>query len=293
MKTYNINKMGGEFMGKLSYDGMLRWLEFVNKNNQGKLIFVVSALNGITRLLDKIFQNMENGRKSDAKKLSEDLKMIHIQRIKNLLIKDPDFIFSDLHEINNVIEESSINENNPSISKSHLLKFGELISSKIFYNFLISQRIDITMTDARQIIIASGHDYCNSDINESESMGLTNNFANQPDCSLTQGYIARNLKNQDKLLGFDGSDMTAGFITKTVNVCNFEPSVYLTFWKNVSGVEVNGRIVREIGIKEYLSLPTTPARKDSIETNKRYTGTKILIKSFYELEDPGTKIIWK
>jgi aspartokinase len=290
---YLIHKIGGAGL-MLPYVQLLAWVRYIlnDKKPNAQIIIVVSALEKVTRMLQDIFEKKLNGDTRKALEVFQNLKKIHLQRCRDLKIKDLSRMYDYFYEIEFFIRDGSINKDNHSISKAQLLKFGELISAEIFYQFLLGMNIRVKLIDAQEIIYADGEDYCNSvpvqpktsqmisEVIQSESM-------HDYDVILTEGYICK-----ERLLGLDGSDLTAGLVPVGLQSYNSHCDPELILWKDVDGVIVNGIVKEEISFPEYLALETTPVRKDAIIINQRFK-TKIRIRSFKNLNHPGTRISWK
>lgn len=285
--TYAIHKIGGTGL-MMPYAKLVEWVRFVTKDKESqRVIIVVSAFAKITRMLQEIFENKLNGEISKAKENLVQIKKIHIQRCSDLFVEDMSDVFKYFNEIENFILHENIDENNPTISKAKLLRFGELVSSEIFKKFLLGMNLYVKLIDAQNMIFASGQDYCSSiplQPKTSESISkMINNPSLQNQIILTQGYICK-----DRLLGLDGSDLTASLIS--LGLKSFNPNLYVkkTFWKDVSGVMVNGVVKKNITLDEYNSLQTVPVRIDAIKIDPK---TETVIRSFLSLENPGTIFI--
>lgn len=282
---YLIHKIGGPGL-MLPCQRLLELIRYILKDIKPdtRVILVVSALAKITRMLQDIFEKKMNGEIIKALQVLDSIKRIHLQRCNDLFIDDITTLCDYFFEIEYFIRMGSINEKNPTISQAHLLKFGELMSSEIFHQFLLQMKLSVKLIDAQKIIFAEGEDYCNSipllpEISESISEIINQN--EQP-IILTQGYIGH-----ERLLGLNGSDLTASLISRGLKSCNPNLSVKKSFWKDVDGVKVNGIVREEISINEYNSLETGPVRKDALNIDPE---TETVIRSFLNLNHPGTKI---
>jgi aspartokinase len=287
-----VHKIGGAGLMML-YQELIIWVTYVlnDKKPNVQIIIVVSALEKVTRMLQDIFEKKLNGDTRNALNVFQNLKKLHLQRCMDLKIKDLSRMYDYFYEIEFFIRDGSIDKDNHTISKAQLLKFGELISAEIFYQFLLGMNIRVKLINAQEIIYADGEDYCNSvpvqpktsqmisEVIQSESM---HNY----DVILTEGYICK-----ERLLGLDGSDLTAGLVPVGLQSYNSHVDPELILWKDVDGVIVNGIVKEEISFPEYISLKTTPVRKDAIIINQRFK-TKITIRSYRNLTHPGTTISW-
>jgi len=288
MKMFFVNKIGGAGL-MLPYQKLFEWVRYIlrDKEPDTQIIIVVSALAKITRILQEIFERKSNGEISEALLVFESIKKIHLQRCADLFIEEKTALYEYFHEIEYFIIEGSISKENQTISNAHILKFGELMSSEIFHQFLLGINRSVKLIDAQKMIYASGNDYCNSIpllSKTSEHISKAIKGENRYHIILTQGYICNN-----RLLGLDGSDLTASLIALGLRLYSPNLSIKKTFWKDVEGVMVDGIFRENIGIDEYNSLETGPVRKDALNIDPE---TETVIRSFLNLENPGTKIVW-
>lgn len=286
-----IHKIGGAGL-MLPYEKLRELVLYIlqNKEPGTQIILVVSAFEMVTRDLQDIFKLKMSGKGAEAMIAFEPIKKLHLQRCADLFIEDKNALFDIFHEIEYFIRYGSIHEN-PTISKAHLLKFGELMSSEIINQFILKEKIGVKLIDAQNMIFAKGQDYCYSEPLKPETSKMISQVINRESTYddtiiLTQGYICNK-----RLLGLDGSDLTASLITYGLRSCNphYEPEEI--FWKNVDGVIVDGKVVDEISFNDYILLETVPVRKDAIVINQQYK-PKIRIRSFLNLNHPGTLITW-
>jgi aspartokinase len=289
MKKFLIGKIGGAGLMML-FEKLFDWVKYVVKDIEPgtQIIIVVSAFATVTKKLQKIFELKLNGETTEAMLILDSIKNIHLQRCTDLLIRDTTILYGYFHEIEYFILKGSINEKNLSISNAHLLKFGELMSSEIFNQFLLGMRLSVKLIDAQQMIFATGDDYCNSIPLESKtSVSIANAVRGvNSQIILTQGYISNH-----GVLGLDGSDLTASLIACGLKSSNLDCYAKAAFWKDVKGVLVNGVVKKEMSGDEYASLETGPVRFDAIATNVA-NQVETEIRPFDDLENEGTKITW-
>ncbi len=290
MKKFLINKIGGAGL-MIPYQQLLAWVRYITKDvdPDTQVIIVVSALAKITRIIQDIFEKKLNGETEKALQVFESIKKIHLQRCTDLFIEDTTILYEYFFEIEYFIKEGSINRDNPTVSNAYILKFGELMSSEIFHQFLLGMNLSVKLIDAQDMIYASGEDYCNSiPIQPKTSENISKAINNESGYSiiLTQGYICNG-----RLLGLDGSDLTASLIALALKLYYLGCYVTLTFWKDILGVIVNGIVKEKMNGDEYDSLPTVPVRKDAIITSVS-NQIETWIRSFEGLEHQGTKITW-
>lgn len=116
---------------------------------------------------------------------------------------------------------------------SSLVSIGELLTSKVIYDFLLRKYKDTVWIDARTILKTNNR-FCSSEIDWHVTQKNVENLVLPPIESgkiiITQGFIASNIEGETTTLGREGSDYTAAIFA----TCLKAESVVL--YKNVSGV---------------------------------------------------------
>ena len=269
MRKVFVHKLGGSNL-MLALNEFENQLDLIFKEaGSDSIIFVVSALAGVTRLLDSIFIAMRQKDRNSINSLLGVLKEIHYKRAKDLNVDCVLVLEKYFSQIELFINKSSQTENE-TIDQAALLKYGELLSSSIFQCFLGKGRL----IDARSFMVSSP--FGSSHIEAQVVIEPTiDNIFRAMNCSkiiVTQGFISRDYDSgDDNVLGYDGSDLTAAVISLSLLVKSCWVS--LNYWKDVSGVLVNmnnkNKIFLKMFIKEYLRFSTNnsvPVRPDAIET---------------------------
>ena len=183
-----------------------------------------------TNNFEKVVQNYFDNQKD----LDYSLKFIydyHYQIINELFENSRHKIFEDLKVIFKAIKDFLMKNKSPNFSfvYDQVVSNGELISSKIIYEYLNENGILINWIDAREIIKTdSKHrgakvkwDETNQKISEKIDLKMAN---------ITQGFIASDDNNFTTTLGREGSDYSAAIIAYGLNAKS------LTIWKDVPGV---------------------------------------------------------
>jgi len=301
-KKIKVMKLGGAFFDS----EIIKNFSIFEK--KGKRLYVVSALKGITRILDVIFmisiqKDIDVDLIEDSiKNFLERFKQKHLILIDGLFKEEKEDILRDFSilfdELKNVIQN-----NRPKINAekylydqyySSILKFGELSSSKILYHYLLSIGVKNTYFDARDYVLTS------SEYREAKIISIDPSFENlfeENQVLVTQGFIGKSITGKDTVIGFDGSDKSAAQFAVALSEKN---EVELTFFKDVPGVykgnpkkESNLELFISMTISGYLLLVEETGsfvvRPDSISC---LANKNILIKicSYLDLEAPGTVI---
>lgn len=263
--------------------------------NGSQVLFVVSAVRGVTRLL-RLMVETTIGRHSNDKELKdliislalENFHKIHSDLITGLFVGEEankvkiDFekIFLDLKRCLDAYKA----EDNEDKFYAQVLKFGELSSSMIFHNYLCSIGVSSTLFDARDYIITTGN---HKDAVIDHTISFRELFFKE-NVSVTQGFIGRNSHGEDTVLGFDGSDLSATHFALT-----WGQSV--TFWKDTKLLKEDpflnpgAEVVTNMSNDEFQKLPTHPIRPDAVDSAIR-NGLEVRMKCFLCPDDYEARI---
>ena len=122
-------------------------------------------------------------------------------------------------------------------------------------------------------------------------------FFSGSDILISQGFIGRDSSGVNTVVGFDGSDYSAGKFASSLVKTN--EKVLLTFWKDVDGVyEENpvknpeAKLINAMTRKEYIANTeknnSFVVRPDSISSLDQ--NIEVTIRSFINFDNLGTKI---
>lgn len=269
-----------------------------------KTIFVISAMAGITRLLRLIFII-----KTEVK-IDEELKTLMVSLCLNefkryhsdlvfklftdgdrgAVIDDFESLLNDLNSTINLYKS----EDNKDIFYASLLQYGELASSQILSRYVDTLKIKNKWFDAREYVVTDNN------YREAEILNIKNDFREffeDNDILITQGFIGRNVQGENTVVGFDGSDYSAGCFANSLSESGAK--IPLTFWKDVDGVyEENpvknpeAKLIGEMSRKDYIKNTeknnSFVVRPDSISNLNE--GVLVTIRSFIDFSNSGTKI---
>ena len=265
------------------------------KSNEGSLLVVVSALGGITDLLQNCLDN--KGRSYES--IIKEIEQRHLEVINNLFkVENQSFLKSFLKEKLNYLEEvldaiSTINEvTDKTLSK--VLTLGEILSSNIIFEILKQEEFDISYLDSCDVIFTKKVN--NNEIidNDKTSISIKNKVdLIKSKIIIAPGFICTNENNEISNLGRGGSDYTAAIYSKNINATSLE------IWTDVSGVySANPKIVKKafpigfLSYKEAMELSFFgakviyfPTLQPLIEDN-----IPVYIKNTFKDKDEGTCI---
>jgi aspartate kinase len=233
-----------------------------------KLVIVLSAVSGVTNLLEKYIQtkfyahvhDIINKNKDFVDKLNEHFNIsINIDSVFKDFFKLVDQYYSQVQDIQYIYtslsyngdsseeyDESIYNKKSDLVHlKAALLGYGEILSTNIFYA-LVSK---ILQTNKIQLL--NSYDFIKSS-KETTKLYPSVEFSCSPkileimensQIFVTQGFIASTPSNKKIILGRGGSDTTGALIANTINATEYE------VWTDVDGIyTADPRVVKDAKI---------------------------------------------
>ena len=267
-------------------------LEIISNYSNDNLLIVVSAMGKTTNALEKVVENYFKN-KSGLKSSILEVLNFHID-ICNELFPKNHLIFSDINSIFQKINTFINSNKSPSYSfvYDQLVSNGELISSKIIYNYMTFKNIESSFIDARDCIKTDSN-FRGGNVKWDLTNKKIKQMFNDSNINITQGFIASDKNNFNVTLGREGSDYSAAIFAYALNAES------LSIWKDVPGLLnadpkffSNTKLLKHISYSETIELafygasiihPKTlqPLQKKEIPLN---------VKSFKNPESNGTKI---
>ena len=204
-------------------------LEIISKYEKDNLVIVVSAMGKTTNALEKVVDSYFND-KAQLQSSISDVFNFHINILNNLFEKNH-FIFS---ELNTSFEKlSSFIKSNKSPSYSfvydQVVSLGELISSKIIYEYLLKNNMDCSLIDARNCIKTNSK-YRGGKVQWDMTNKKIKELISDSKINITQGFIGSDSNNFTVTLGREGSDYSAAIFAYSLNAES------LSIWKDVPGL---------------------------------------------------------
>ncbi|MEK9740335.1 MAG: bifunctional aspartate kinase/homoserine dehydrogenase I [Flavobacteriaceae bacterium] len=210
-------------------------VDIVKSTDVTKQVVVVSALGGITNMLVEMAQRASNGL-SNYKEYISELEKRHLNPIEHFIpvthrSEVISFLKSELNTLEGVLESLyTLKELTPK-SLSNISSFGELLSSKIIFNILKHQNLNIELIDARSLLfthIINQREVINHQRSEKQTQSLiTQSKAN---IILLPGFIASDEEGNTTTLGRGGSDYSAALVAQYIHANQLE------IWTDVSGM---------------------------------------------------------
>jgi len=199
------------------------------------LAVVVSAMGKTTNALEKV-TTAHFYKQTDPKPLLDEIKNYHLAIMQELFQDDSAAIFDLVNnlfvEIEWVLEEEPVKGYD--FIYDQIVSTGELISTRIVSEYLISQGVKNKWIDARDLI-QTDNNYREANVDwdltrERTRQHLLSIVSAPGGIVVTQGFIGSTSENFSVTLGREGSDYTASILAH----CLDAEAVYI--WKDVQGV---------------------------------------------------------
>jgi aspartate kinase len=262
-------------------------LKIIQKNREGRLLIVVSAMGKTTSRLEELGKCVLC--RGNYQNILDEIRQYHQGIIEELELHG-NILQNIIGELNNVIDNVDGSE---STFMDQLYAFGELISTTIIHEFLRS-RLSIQWIDARQYIRT------NSDFNEArvhweETSALIQNVKPvlENEIVLTQGFIGSDHYGNTTTLGKEGSDFTAAIFAHCLDADS------MTVWKDVPGImNADPKLMSDVSMytdlsyQEITEMTYYGAKVIHPKTMKPLAvkGIPLFVRSFKEPHENGTRI---
>ncbi|HOW30806.1 MAG TPA: aspartate kinase [Bacteroidales bacterium] len=266
-----------------------------------QLVVVVSAMGKTTNALEKVlhawFNNDEN-----LQQLLNDVITYHQQVIADLFPDKNHLVYFKTDLLFGELEGHLCTPPTPNFDFEYdqVVSFGELISTTIVSEYLVSQGFNCQWFDVRNLIRTddtwrdAGVDWVVT--TEQVTKALTpflNSNSPETHIALTQGFIGATGSGHTTTLGREGSDYSAAILSHVLNATE------MTVWKDVPGVLnadpkffQNTTLINHISYREAIELTYYGASVIHPKTIKPLQNKSIPLKvrSFVSPASPGTTI---
>ena len=229
-------------------------LEIISKYEKDNLVIVVSAMGKTTNALEKVVDSYFND-KAQLQSTISDVFNFHINILNNLFEKNH-FIFSELNTSFKKLGSFIKSNKSPSYSfvYDQVVSLGELISSKIIYEYLLKNNIDCSLIDARNCIKTNSK-YRGGKVQWDMTNKKIKELISDSKINITQGFIGSDSNNFTVTLGREGSDYSAAIFAYSLNAES------LSIWKDVPGLLnadpkffSNTKLLNQISYSETIEL---------------------------------------
>lgn len=269
-----------------------------NRAQEDQLVVVVSAISGITNLLEEACHKAAN--KNEGYRTTIDIIVRrHEECIGSVSFKPAisaeliEQIRDPLHRLGVICRGLSLVGDLTSKTKAHIMSIGELLSYKIIQAAMQSAELPAESIDSRDVIITD-HDYLSARVNfEETNKRIRESIDSKHGIYIVPGYIAKSSTGESTTLGRGGSDYTAAIFAAALDASRLE------IWTDVNGMmSADPRFVRDT-----ITIPTM-SYEEAMELS--YFGAKVIypptiqpalakfipivIKNSFEPEHTGTTI---
>lgn len=208
--------------------------KIVNEYKDKPLIVVVSAMGKITQALEEIFEKNLTNQPYEA--AIEEVYLFHLEIVETLLGNSCTSLQHELDKWKKgLIQDLQFTYSSEEIEKvySKVIAWGEILSSRLIYYYLIHIGIPFTWVDARKYIKTKSG-FMNASLDEHFTRKLIQSelepLLTHHKLLLTQGFIASDHTGSTTTLGKEGSDFTGAILAAGLKATS------LTIWKDVPGI---------------------------------------------------------
>ncbi len=284
-----VFKFGGASLKNA--EGIRNVAGVIQSNSSSSLLVVVSAIGKTTDALEKLVE-LGHAKKKYLAELSA-LKKVHDVVLGSLFVQ-PTEVHAEMENIFTELEQELNLDADYDQVYDQVVSKGELISSLILHHYLLSQKANSYLLDARTCI------HTDSNFREGKvdwvitSANIQNLHSHiHHNIIITQGFIGSNTDGLTTTLGREGSDFTAAIFGSSLQAES------VTIWKDVPGVmsadpkRIPSAIVfEELPFKEAAEMTYYGANVIHPKTIKPLAnkGITLFVKNFVDPSLPGTKI---
>ena len=229
-----VLKFGGSSVANA--ECILKVIEIVKQKSAEDTVFlVVSALGGVTNMMEEIAQLALKKNQDYLNKL-DTLKGRHIQTANDLFsdasaTKDIhtyiDSVFKEISDLTNGI--ALVEELTPKM-RARLMSTGELLSSRMIHRALQEKQVNASYADSRSFIVTD-ENYLQAKVDRHESdILIRHKVKSNHDVFVAPGFISRSSGGAVTTLGRGGSDYTAALVASALN------ADVLEIWTDVDGM---------------------------------------------------------
>lgn len=291
-----ILKFGGTSVG--SADGIRQVAEIVQqKSSQDDLTIVVSAIGGVTSMLEKASALAMIG-DATYEDILYDIERLHLEIIRSLIpAKSQSDLIGQVKCLQNEVEDVSrgvflLREITPK-SKDFILSLGERVSSVLIHVFLHTLMEGVQLLNPLKWIFCDDS-YGQGVVQIQKSLEhAKSSMQSLGKVNIMPGFIAASSQNEIITLGRGGSDYSAALMA------NFLEADKLEIWTDVCGLMTadprwvpSARTIEHLSYEEALELSHfgakviyPPTIQPALERN-----IPIQIKNTFSPDNPGTTI---
>lgn len=272
--------------------GVKNVLNVLEKTGNSNKLIVVSAMGKTTNALEVVVEDYLGQNKIPQS--LERIKEFHNEIMLQLFPTPEVAVYRKIEQFFTELENFLTHNRSTRYDfvYDQIVSFGELISTTIVSEYLLSQGFRNTWQDARNYI-KTDSTYRDAQVNWEETQEAIRSGIKRAEVNITQGFIGSDPDNFTTTLGREGSDYTAAIFA----YCLDAESV--TIWKDVPGV-LNGdprvfsntRLLNQISYEEAIELAFYGASVIHPKTLQPLQRKEIplYVKSFTHPEGKGTAV---
>ncbi|UOK42022.1 MULTISPECIES: bifunctional aspartate kinase/homoserine dehydrogenase I [Flavobacterium] len=237
-----VLKFGGTSVANAH--NIIKVVALLEKYKERKVV-VISALKGVTDALNEAI-NKSQSNNDEYEIILKELYQKHCDVVVQVIPEKNqggilEKVESCFRQIDNLLKGSFyLGELSPK-KKDFILAFGEILSSRIVYEKLKSEKQKVAYWDAQELIVTNSN-FGNAEVNfELTDYSIQYYFERcQADIIIAPGFIAKDQNGNITTLGRGGSDYTAAIIAAALDADQLE------IWTDVSGMyTANPKIVKQ------------------------------------------------
>lgn len=203
----------------------------------GKKLIVLSARSGVTNELLEAARHAGAGDFEQASRKVNKLRRAH-ESFARELMPDGEFLEAAIAGILGLCSEletycgalAELREATP-LNFDYVVSYGELLSTRIFYNYCLSKGVGASLLDSRRMVKTSSR-YMNAALDMRATEQATREaFADvAEELAIAQGFIGSDSHGRTTTLGRGGSDLSAAALGAALGAERIE------IWSDVTGV---------------------------------------------------------
>jgi aspartokinase/homoserine dehydrogenase 1 len=228
-----VLKFGGSSIGNA--ESIKKGIEIIkNYSSEKDLVVVVSALQGVTNLLESSGVKSLN-KNTDYLGQIEEIENMHLAIVNELIAADGrdalvGFVKELCGEAKEICQGVEILGEYTDKAKARLLGIGERLSSRVISEIYAEEGIVNVLKDACEFIVTDDN-FLSAKVDATVSSKKTNEVFADVNClAVVPGYIAATVSGQITTLGRGGSDYTASLIAKYLDAERID------IWTDVDGM---------------------------------------------------------
>ncbi len=292
-KKIQVFKFGGVSVN--SAKSILNVSEILQKHSMVPLVVVVSAMGKTTNALEKILDLKINELSFETE--WEEFRKFHFEIASNLFSNEKHRVFERMNHLFEVLSKALIEFPGTNYDEFYdqVIPFGELLSTSLLSEFLLTRGINCRFINATKMI-STDNCFREAEVKwDTTCRNINKEVGNLSpgEIVVTQGFIAGTEGGQMTTLGREGSDFSAAIFACCLN------SKRLTVWKDVPGImNADPKLINDVVMFKELSYTEA--------SEMTYYGAKVIhpdtikplaeksislfVKSFVNPSNPGTHV---